>query len=403
MRKFSTNLKKFLPQRALVVTGMLALAFVPLLEHPALAKPRQFFEQTNLVTDDQDALMEEGFAPAAFTDPNLVNPWGVAYGHSGPFWVSNQGTGTSTVYKGNGEPFPVGSPLVVTIPQNSLGPAGPTGIAFNNTNDFILPTPTGGKGLFFFANLDGSISAWNPSQGTTAVRVVTPSVPSLYTGLAIGSNASGNFLYATNGITGKIDVFDKDFNPVSLSGSFTDPNIPTDFVPFNIQNLDGKFYVTYAGPEADDAELGSGFVDVFDTDGNLLQHLIEGGPLASPWGITLAPDNFGQFSNALLVGNFNDEHGNINAFNPITGDFLGTLKDRNGNLISLPDLWALTFGNGGLAGKPNELFFSAGIGEQEHGLFGKLQARNVPEPDALSLFSVSLVPMFMFLQRRKRR
>jgi len=357
------------------------------------------FEQTNLVTDDQDALADEGFSPAAFVDPHLINPWGVSYLPRGPFWVSNQGSGTSTLYNGAGAPFPLASPLVVTIPQNPTPPAGPTGQVANTTSAFVLST--GGKtgpAAFIFANLDGSISAWNGTGDPThAVQVVLPSSTArlaIYTGLALADSGGQHFLYAANHLTGKIDVFDQNFSPATLPGNFTDPSAPAGLVPFNVQAIGGQLFVTYSipGPDADEAPLGSGFVSMFDSSGNFVKRFTTGGPLASPWGITLAPGDLGAFSNAILIGNFNDEHGNINAFDPSTGAFLGSLRLEDGSLVSVPDLWAILFGNGALAGPMNTLFFTAGIGDELHGLFGALTAV-VPEPPGLALFGFALATL----------
>lgn len=388
-----------LPSTALLA-GLLTAG--SLLSYSPVGIAGPFYKETNLVTDDQQFLMSQGFAPAAVTDPNLINPWGVSRSATSPFWVSNQGSGTATLYNGAGQPFPLASPLVVTIPQSASPPTGPTGQIFNGTADFTLSNGKTGKGFFFFSNLDGSISGWNPSGSpTSAVQVVPPSNGAIYTGLAIGNNGSANFLYAADSRNGRIDVFDKSFARTTLAGSFTDPNTPAGFTPFNIQNLNGKLYVTYAipGPAADAVDLGSGFVDVFDTNGNFLQRLTTGGTLASPWGLALAPANFGPFGNALLVGNFNDEHGNINAFDPNTGMFLGTLKNGNGDLLAFPDLWSLTFGNGANAGRPDELFFTAGIGDEQHGLFGKLAA--VPLPATSYLMLAGLCALLMRGRLRK--
>jgi uncharacterized protein (TIGR03118 family) len=393
-------LNQWFRQGAIAVIVPLAIAGFPSLASPAVAGDF-YYQQTNLVSD--------GFVPAANIDPNLKNPWGISLSQTGPFWISNQVTGTSTLYNGNGQPFPLASPLVVTIPQNSTPPAGPTGQVFNNTPDFLLSSGgKSGKGLFFFANLDGSISGWNPSgTPTQAVQVVPASSSAIYTGLALGASGSDNFLYAANVLTGKIDVFDKNYNPATLAGNFSDPSVPSGLVPFNIENLGGKLYVTYAPPQdADEAPLGTGAVSIFDTDGNLLQHLIDGSQpdgsqIASPWGLALAPSDFGQFGNALLVGNFNDTNAFINAFDPVSGKFFGTLRDGKGDPINNPYLWDLTFGNGGNGGAKNELFFTAGLGDEQHGLFGKLEAKPVPEPATISLFSLGLIPALALLRRRK--
>jgi len=363
------------------------------------------YVQTNLVSD--------GFVPATHTDPNLINPWGMSANPAGgPIWVSDQGTNRSTLYTGNGTPFPTASPLVVDIPHSATPPAGPTGQAFNSFSDFTLSSGgKSGQAAFFFANLDGSISGWNGSGDVTKAVTVVPKPaagPAVYTGIAIGTGSGGEHrLFAANDAAGKIDVFDTSYNKVTTSGSFTDPAVPAGLSPFNVTNLGGKLYVTYAvpGPSADEVDLGSGAVSVFDTDGHLVQSVAQGGQLASPWGVALAPANFGEFSNKLLVGNFNDEHGVINAFDPTTGAFLGTVKDKNGNVIANSDLWALMFGNNTNGASANTLFFTAGIGDEKHGLFGSITASSataVPLPAAV--YSAPIAGLIAWgAMRRMRR
>jgi uncharacterized protein (TIGR03118 family) len=323
-----------------------------------------FVTQTNLVSN--------GAAPAAHTDANLVNPWGIVAGPTTFFWINDNGTGLATTYTGDGTP----QSIIVTIPPPAGSPPGttaaPTGIVFNSTSDFSVP---GGPAHFLFATEDGTISGWN--NGSSATLEVDNSASSaVYKGLAEGNNGSGNFLYATNFRAGTIDVFNSSFQQVHLSGSFTDPNIPAGFAPFGIANINGQLFVTYALQNAekhdDVAGPGNGFVDVFDTNGNLLRRFASNGTLNSPWGMTLAPANFGQFSNDLLVGDFGD--GRINAFNPTTGTFLGQLTDASNTPVTIQGLWGLTFGNGGKAGATNTLFFTAGINGEADGLFGSLSA-----------------------------
>jgi uncharacterized protein (TIGR03118 family) len=342
------------------------------------------FQMTKLVSDLPGV--------ASVTDPNLVNPWGIAFSPTSPFWIADNGTHKSTLYNGAGAI----QSLVVGIPAPTGAAAGdPTGQVFNGTTDFNLPN--GSPALFIFATEDGTIVGWNAASGTNgaivADRSAVPAAGSgaVYKGLAIASNASGNFLYATNFRAGTIDVFDKNFGIMLLAGSFADPNMPAGYAPFGIQNIGGDIYVTYAKQDAakhdDVGGAGSGLIDVFDANGNLKRRLASGtaagGTLAvlnSPWGMALAPANFGAFSNALLVGNFGDGH--INAFNLTTGAPLGQLQDPSGATpIVVPGLWGLAFGNGGAAGTPNVLFFTAGIGSgptfqnniETHGLFGSLQ------------------------------
>jgi uncharacterized protein (TIGR03118 family) len=344
------------------------------------------YMQTNLVSNVS--------GQAAFTDPNLVNPWGMAYSATSPFWVSDNGTGVSTLYDGSGSK----QALTVTIPSAAAGgTARPTGQVFN-----------GGAGFngdrFLFATEDGTIAGWRGALGTTAELVVNNTAAGAnYKGLAIGSNGAGTFIYAANFHTGNIDVYDSIFAPAFLPGAFTDPTLPAGYAPFNIQNLGGSLFVTYAQQDAnaqdDVAGAGHGFVDVFDTSGNLQQRLISGGVLDSPWGVALAPADFGEFSNDLLVGNFGD--GLINAFDPLTGALLGTLKDGKGNPILIDGLWALGFGNGAGAGLGNELFFTAGPNGETDGLFGKLSA--VPEPSTILLLGLGLVALNFTAIRCKKR
>jgi len=352
---------------------------------PALA----FYLQENLVSDLPGL--------AANTDPDLANPWGIASSPTGPLWVSDNGTGLLTIYNSSG----IKQPLVVTVPPPAGGtpPAAPTGQVFNSTNSFNLSS--GGKALFIAATEDGTLAAWNASKGTTAQLAADNSASgAIYKGVAIGTHGGNDFLYATNFSAGTVDVYNSSFKPVSLPGSFSDSNIPKGFAPFNIQNIGGKLYVTYAKQDAakedDVAGAGNGFVDIFNTNGKLEKRLISQGALNSPWGLTLAPASFGQFSEDLLVGNFGD--GTINAYNPHNGKFEGTLTDAAGKPISIEGLWGLTFGNGGLGGALDQLFFTAGIsggGEKEdHGLFGDLRSvSQVPEPSGLALLLLGLAAL----------
>jgi len=303
-----------------------------------------------------------------------VNPWGLSLNSTDPFWISDNGTGVSTLLDGRGQ----SPPLVVQTPGVG-GPIGtPTGTVFNGGDGFVVSEDgRAGPSQFLFATEDGLILGWSAGVDVThaLVAVDNSQAGAIYKGLALATNSSGTFLYAANFFTGTIDVFDHGFHPVQLSGSFSDPAIPSGFAPFNIQNLGGQLFVTYAKHGAgwiDDAPgPGNGFVDVFDTNGNLLRRLVSGGPLNSPWGLALAPAGFGAFGNDLLVGNTGD--GRINAFNPQTGAFVGQLTDAAGIPISINQLWGLSFGNGGGAGSQNTLYFAAGIDYEQHGLFGKLE------------------------------
>jgi uncharacterized protein (TIGR03118 family) len=337
------------------------------------------FVQHNLVSDIP------GLADQ--TDPNMVNPWGMASSATSPLWISNNHSGTTTVYNGSGQPFPAANPLVVQIPAPSSGnpPSAPTGQVFNPTSAFLLPG--GQPALFLFASEDGTISGWNNAAGPSAVTMVDNSGSgAVYKGLAVSNNSQGPFLYAANFNAGSIDVFDGNLSQVTMQGQFADPDLPPGFAPFNIQNIGAKLYVTYA--LQDDAQHddvsgpGNGFVDVFDFNGNLIQRLVSNGNLNSPWGLAMAPAKFGDFSNALLVGNFGD--GTINAYDPASGAYMGTLQDSNGAVLSIPGLWALLFGNGGNGGDVNTLYFTAGIpgpdNIEDHGLFGSIAANQTAPP-----------------------
>jgi uncharacterized protein (TIGR03118 family) len=373
--------------RVLFVSAAICCA---VFSNQALAAPLSAYAQTNLVSDLPGV--------AKNTDSNLVNPWGIAFSATSPFWIADNHTGVATLYNGSGQPFPVGNPLVVTVPPPGGGmpPAAPTGIVFNPTADFA-------GSHFIFATEDGTIAAWT-SGTAAALKVDSSGSGAVYKGLALGNNGSGNFLYAANFNSGKIDVFNSAFAPVMLPGGFQDPNIPAGFAPFDIQSIGGKLYVTYAKQDAakhdDVAGPGNGYVDTYDLSGNLLKRVISQGPLNSPWGLTLASPNFGPLSGDLLVGNFGD--GTINGFDPITGALIGSLADQQGHPIVNPGLWALTFGNGGNGGNLNTLYFTAGIPGpdtvEDHGLFGQIQA--VPEPATWGAAGLGLA--FLLVARRAR-
>jgi uncharacterized protein (TIGR03118 family) len=324
--------------------------------------------QTNLTSD------LAGISPNQ--DSNLINPWGLVASSAGPFWASDNGTSVATLYNGQGQPQPAGNPLVVSIPLPDGTPGGsPTGIEFNGSRGFrVSENGVSGPAAFLFATEEGTISGWNPGvDRTNAVLAVDDSSQGAdYTGLTMGTDSDGRtLLYAANLGQGTIDVFDAAFLPThTIGGSFTDDQLPDGFVPYNIQNLGGNLYVTYT-KKGGGTHVGDGFVDVFSTDGALLQRLVANGPLNAPWGVAIAPSDFGAFSNDLLVGNVADGH--INAFDPNTGDLVGELTDGLGNPIAINGLWALRFGNGGTAGDTHTLFFNAGIGGYQHGLFGSLQ------------------------------
>jgi uncharacterized protein (TIGR03118 family) len=336
------------------------------------------YTRTNLVSDIAGV--------ARFTDPNLVNPWGLAFGPTSPFWVADNGTGLSTLYRGDGKSFPLGSPLVVTIPPPAGGTsASPTGLVFNGTSSFVVSANgKSGAAIFIFATEDGTISGWSPAVDfQNAILVVDNSTPggvdnstlgAVYKGLATADKGSSHFLYAANFRDGFVEVYNSSFKFVK---SFTDTGVPAGFAPFGIQNINGKLFVTFAKQNVkkhdDVAGPGNGFVDVFDADGNLLDRFASAGTLNSPWGLALAPSGFGKFSQDLLVGNFGD--GRVNAFDLNSGEFDGQLIDPEGNPVTINGLWALQFGNGAPnGGSRHKLFFTAGIADESHGLFGFIKA-----------------------------
>jgi len=332
------------------------------------------FLQTNLVSDIPGL--------AAFTDPQLINPWGLTASGGSPFWVSDNQTGFSTLYNGQG----VKAGLVVAIPSAPGSPfthATPTGTVFNtdsNANDFEVTAigkkgPVTARSIFLFDTLDGTISGWN-GTGTNAVIAPVDDPNAIFTGLAIDTSASaGNsLLYAADWGKGTVDVFNGSFTQVD-KGSFQDPAIPSDFRPFNVQDLNGHIFVTYAQfAPATGADTGTGgFVAEFSRDGVLETTIKGGGHLNSPWGLAMAPQGFGDLGGDLLVGNFGDGH--INAFNlsdPSHGNanFEGTLTDASEKPITIENLWAIRFGNGGAAGSTNTLFFTAGLTDAPATIFG---------------------------------
>jgi uncharacterized protein (TIGR03118 family) len=338
------------------------------------------FQQTNLVSDvDLPANFPGG--KQKIIDSNLRNPWGVSFGPTSPFWISDQRAGVTTLYSSNADGSTVAKvPLTVTIPPAPGRAQGtPTGQVFNGTTDFMV---NGAPARFLFANLDGTIAAWNGIPVLTKAVTVATTPGAVYTGLTIDSTGSGNFLYAANVGQGRIDVFDTNFQRTTLAGDFTDPFLsvnvnPLDrFVPFNIQNIGGLLFVAYQrdvfNPDGSlrDREH-DGIVDVFDPNGNFIKRLVTGG-LNAPWGLARAPDDFGPFSGALLVGNFGQGDGKINAFDLQNGQFLGYVSDANGNPLAIERLWALTLGNG-VTGGNDVLFFAAGINNEADGLFGSIR------------------------------
>ncbi|MGD0443364.1 MAG: TIGR03118 family protein [Edaphobacter sp.] len=335
------------------------------------------FTQTNLVSNVPGL--------AATTDPNLVNPWGVSFSATSPFWVSNQGSGNATLYDGAGNI----TPLVVAIPGSSTPPSGPTGQVFNNSTGFSI-----GKGTaatFIFDTLNGTIAAWNGAQGTTAVtQVTTPGA--VYTGLTQATAGGSTFLYAANS-AGNIQVFDSNWNNVTattFAGKFTDPNLPAGLVPFNVQTIGGNLYVTYANLGPGGTPLPGGVVDEYTSSGTFIGRIATNGPLAAPWGIVMAPGGFGAFSNDLLIGNFGD--GEIDVYNPTTDAFLGTIDGSNGQPLVNDFLWSLETRTGGANDNTDAVYFTAGINDQTDGLFGEI-TETTPEPATIFGTATGLIAL----------
>lgn len=328
------------------------------------------YKQINLVSDIP--------GNAQITDPNLVNSWGLARSQKGPWFVADNGMGVSTRYKGNGKIKIL--PLIITIPAiDGNSASSPTGVVFNEGNDFNIGNVADDvePARYIFVTEDGTISGWNMNVDLfNAIQKVDNSPGAVYKGVTIAENGDQTLLYVANFRGGSVDVFDTNFGVVNLAvDSFKDNNIPTGFAPFNVQNINGEIYVSYAQQDAEKHDNldgpGLGYVDVFNPDGTLDKRLEHGSWMNAPWGITMAPSRFGKFSNDILIGNFGS--GNIAAFDPETGEFKGLLSDSKG-LITIDGLWGIKFGNGELAGPANTLFFAAGIDGEAHGLFGTITA-----------------------------
>jgi uncharacterized protein (TIGR03118 family) len=369
-RIVQSRLARILSRGAFAIS---ALACTAMFVTPVFAQ----YKRTDLVSN------QAGVAPAQ--DEHLINAWGLVALPTSPFWVSDNGTGFSTLYTGTGQQIPlfVSIPAAPSTPEGSLGT--PTGVVGNispNPKDFTFTNKDNGKSgraVFIFATLDGTISAWNPTVdgidpatglSHTTIAADWSGVGAVYSGLAIAVNASGQaFLYAADdGPNRRVDVFDSTF---TLVQSFDDPGIPRGFTPYGIQAIGDQIWVTYTALN----KAQGGFVDVFDTGGILVKHFAVHGPLHSPWGIAQAPPDFGPMSNAILISN-NISRGRINAFNPQTGQFLGPLRDASGKPIEIDGVWALQFGHGQVGGPPsnngtiNQLFFTAGPNNYANGLFG---------------------------------
>jgi uncharacterized protein (TIGR03118 family) len=296
------------------------------------------------------------------TDPLIANAWGLTYGPGGPFWISDAASGWSTLYDGNG----VKQGFEVLIPSESgQGPGSPTGIVYNASQDFQVQ---GWASIFLFATLDGTISGWAPQSNANQAIVAVDNASSgaIYTGLAITNKASGNFLFAADNWNNKVDVYDANFNLVT---SFTDTTLPPGFAPFGIQDINGQVYVAFASSSGG----SGGYIDIFSESGTFVKRLTQSGRLNQPWGFAMAPTAFGPLSNTLLISNNLNKSGLINGFNITTGQFVGTVKDTNGKVINIDQLWGIKFGGGTSSnGGPNQLFFTAGPSNNLAGTFGMI-------------------------------
>jgi uncharacterized protein (TIGR03118 family) len=330
--------------RTIVLTAFLGLSL--LVTGSALA---QSYQLTNLVSNQT--------GKAKHTDALLANPWGLAYAPGAPFWVSDEASGYSTLYDGTGTPQ---SLQVIVPPASGTGKGTPTGIVYNGSSDFKIDTWTS---IFLFATLDGTISGWSTFEPSTALIGVTQK-GAVYTGLAITSNTSGNFLFAADVANNKVDIYDTNF---SLVKSFTDSTIPAGFAPFGIQDIKGQVYVAYASASGGKG----GYIDIFSEAGVFVKRFASGMPLNQPWGMAVAPANFGPLSNTLLVSN-NTATGNINGFNLTTGKFVSAIKNSSGKAIAINGLWGIEFGGGTTSnGQKNQLFYTAGPSDT-NGFFGAI-------------------------------
>ncbi|MDB5403928.1 MAG: hypothetical protein JWQ55_5946 [Rhodopila sp.] len=367
-------------------------------DHVSAADVSRFLHHKAMMTFTVNNLVgSDPTVGAAQTDPNLLNPWGLSESPTSPFWISENGSGLTSIYSATpaGVTTNVIPPITIAVPPGQTpGTASPTGQVFNSfasTGAFTLHD--GSPATFLFATEDGTISGWNAGAGTQSIIAVNEAdnpaagdealgLGAVYKGLAIGNSDNGPVLFAANFRHGTVDTYDKNFN---LTNSFTDPNLPKGFAPFNVQVLDGKLFVTFAqqnDTKHDDvAGAGNGFVDEFDLNGHLLQRVASQGPLDSPWGLAIAPQSFGRLAGDLLVGNFGD--GTIDAFNLKNDHFAGKLSDANGKPIVIGDLWAIAPGNGASGGSTNTIYFTAGVHNEAQGLFGSV----TPNPGvAHSLF-----------------
>lgn len=351
---------------SLLAAGVLAISATAVLADHG-SRTNSGYVQINLVSDIATNALR--------TDPRLLNAWGLVAG-PGSIWVNDNHSGLMTVYSPSGRT----SDFAVNIPAPGGGEGAPTGLAFNDTAQFVITN--GNKhdqSDFLMSTEDGTITAWSQRISGSHAVIAATTADAVYKGLAIARDTNGApHIYAANFHAGVVDVFDGQFQYVS---SFTDSNLPPNFAPFNVRNIRGKLFVTFALqklPDAmdDQAGPGNGYIDIFDTDGTMLRRFASQGALNSPWGIAVAPGNFGKFSRALLVGNFGD--GTINAFDLLTGKSLGPLTQPNGDTLMIEGLWALSFDRDEVFDRECEfsaqrLYFTAGPNDENDGLLGIIQ------------------------------
>jgi uncharacterized protein (TIGR03118 family) len=356
--------------RSLRFREALSLVLISVAAHSyAQSANPSHYKQTNLISD------RAGVAPV--TDPNLVNPWGLARSSTSPWWVSDNGMGVSTLYANTGTTI---VPLVVTIPPSdpSMPPGTPTGVVFNGGTGFEIKK--GFPAVFIFVTEDGTISGWNPKvDGTHAVIKINEKSRSVFKGATMATfyqpSGQQTFLYVADFRKGRVQIYDSNFHHMpNMEDLFEDNSLPSGFAPFNVQNIGGNIYVSYAMQDSDKHDevdgAGLGYVDIYSPVGRLLLRLEPGPWFNAPWGMVMASSDFGSHSHEILVGQFGG--GEILAFNAVTGRFRGRLRDATNKPIFIDGLWGLGFGNDATAGPATTLFFSAGSDHEQHGLFGTI-------------------------------
>jgi uncharacterized protein (TIGR03118 family) len=350
----------------------------------APAQAGSTFTVTNLITNNQ------AVNPAQITDPNLVNPWGVSFSPTSPLWVSNEGTGVASLYSIT----PSNQVSIVTDPTLfpvTIQGGGVTGQVFNGSSTAFNGDP------FVFVTLGGAVEGWRPALGNTAEVLSLANSANSYDGATLVTVNGNEYLLVANNKTGNIDVLNGTASQPGLPGNFKDPNLPTGFVPYNVQVLNGVVYVTYFNS----ATRNGGIVDAFSTSGAFLARVGTAGSLDQPWGLAIAPTSFGALAGDLLVGNKGS--GEISVFNLSNDTALGTLNGTNGSPIVLQDLWALTIGNNGSAGSSQDIYFTAGVDGYKDGLLGVIQLASIPEPSTAVLGLISLGALTAWCGWKKRQ